>query len=279
MGLVGQCPLGTLHGQCKLLDATATGAYSFLRTHAHSIRYTASPGHAAFSTLACVQPWAGFLNKGTPMKLFTGAALSSEHVLTKAELRSVIDYHTQRQRCTRYGTQGNLVIVRLAACCGLRRREIADLRMRDFLTGGIPKLIIRHGKGDKYREVTLDFNAETLKDLLRWRKRRVAEGAQPDDPFVCRNRNPVMAHSAADQPLSGNTVATRWRTALRRALSPERVEQLSVHSGRHTCATMLLDAGMPIARVAAILGHVSCDTTYRQYFHLTQQSKVEDAFV
>ncbi len=59
-------------------------------------------------------------------------------------------------------------------------------------------------------------------------------------------------------PLSVSYCATRLRTYGKRsgvAVTP--------HQLRHSCATLLLNAGAPILTVQAILGHKHVDTTLR----------------
>ena len=43
------------------------------------------------------------------------------------------------------------------------------------------------------------------------------------------------------------------------------VRQISVHSLRHIYATILLEAGVSLAKVSALLGHSSVHTTFEYY--------------
>ena len=45
------------------------------------------------------------------------------------------------------------------------------------------------------------------------------------------------------------------------------IEGKSIHTFRHTCATRLLEKGVPTAEVARILGHSEAATTLRIYTH------------
>lgn len=61
----------------------------------------------------------------------------------------------------------------------------------------------------------------------------------------------------------------RLRTALRRlGFAAERVEQVRLHDMRHTTATLLLRAGVPLHQVQRILRHASSETTAGTYAHL-----------
>lgn len=56
-----------------------------------------------------------------------------------------------------------------------------------------------------------------------------------------------------------DTVKRSWATAKRVA----GVTDLRFHDLRHTCATRLVQGGLPIAEVSRILGHTSIVTTFR----------------
>ena len=45
------------------------------------------------------------------------------------------------------------------------------------------------------------------------------------------------------------------------------IEGKTIHTFRHTCATRLLEKGVPTAEVARILGHSEAATTLRLYTH------------
>ena len=55
---------------------------------------------------------------------------------------------------------------------------------------------------------------------------------------------------------------------------------LNSHSFRHTHATMLLSAGVPVKEISARLGHTNMDITEGLYVHSTREMQVraKDAF-
>jgi site-specific recombinase XerD len=55
-------------------------------------------------------------------------------------------------------------------------------------------------------------------------------------------------------------VSQQWQSSIR-VLGAERVRQLSVHKGRHTCASHLLSAGIPGTVVRDTLGHSNMSIT------------------
>ena len=87
-------------------------------------------------------------------------------VLTRRELATVM---ADLKRASRYANaRRNLVIVRLACCCGLRASEIGGLQLDDVVVGvPRPHLRLRREttKGKRPRMVPLWWDAGTLADL------------------------------------------------------------------------------------------------------------------
>jgi site-specific recombinase XerD len=69
----------------------------------------------------------------------------------------------------------------------------------------------------------------------------------------------------AGQPFNRSEIAKRFKTACR-ALGEERVASLSIHDGRHTAATQLLERGKSLATVRDFLRHSNISTT-SAYLH------------
>jgi integrase len=67
-------------------------------------------------------------------------------------------------------------------------------------------------------------------------------------------------------PLTKDTAARRWAVA--RSAMPATMQDIVLHSLRHTCATRLLEAGVDIYRVKTWLGHASVTTT-EGYAHVS----------
>jgi integrase len=66
----------------------------------------------------------------------------------------------------------------------------------------------------------------------------------------------------AGEPYHSSTLTRLWQTAI----SPFEVP-LALHDARHTCADLLHLQGVPIALVAARLGHADVSFTLRTYVH------------
>ena len=89
-------------------------------------------------------------------------------------------------------TRLNLVLFRLATCCGLRVSEIASLRVSDLrVKMNRPHVRIRRGaaKGGRPRNVPLWWDAGTLADLAAWKKDKLAANPNAELPFVASLRD------------------------------------------------------------------------------------------
>lgn len=181
-------------------------------------------------------------------------------ILTRKELTAVLS-ELRRKAPRSKNTRMNLVLFRLATCCGLRASEIAQLQIADVrveLTR--PHLRIRNGasKGGKPRMIPLWWDRTTLEDLAAWKADRLAAGAEFDEPFLASlrpGRDPI--------PFSRHTLRKRFRTACK-VLGPERLESLTIHHGRHTFISHALAGGRTLAEVRDAAGHanVSITSTY-----------------
>ena len=132
---------------------------------------------------------------------------------------------------------------------GLRRTEVAHLRVRDVDSARMT--ITVQGKGKKDRVVML---SPVLLDTLRqyWRQTKPKHWLFPGETL--------------DQPISGNDVFAVFHNAVRRAGITKHV---SPHSLRHSFATHLLESGVDLRTIQLLLGHRSLKTTAR-YLHVSQ---------
>jgi integrase/recombinase XerD len=182
-------------------------------------------------------------------------------ILTRTELATVL---ADAQRSRSANARRNLVIVRLACCCGLRVSEIAGLTLADVIVDGqrphlrLPKAIC---KGKKARVVPLWWDAGTLADLAAWKAERSHQGARPDDPFVCS----VQAHRNG-LPLQRAAIRRRFLSACK-VLGRERCRALTIHHGRHTFISHALAGGRSLAEVRAAAGHSNVSVT-SAYLHI-----------
>ena len=138
-----------------------------------------------------------------------------------------------------------LLIIRLLIVTGLRISELTNLKVRDISPDGGQILV--NGKGSKERVVFVP-NRELQEDFRRF----------------CQMRS---EHGSMTSPLFLNTVGLRLRAATfrkrLRALSKRLgIEpHLTPHRFRHSAATLLIEEGIDIRMVQALLGHANLKTT------------------
>lgn len=163
---------------------------------------------------------------------------------------------------------------RLAALTGMRRGELLALRWADVdsasrritvrrsrvpVEGGV--VIETSTKTNKVRVVDLD--EETIETLRALRRSR---------PVVAiDDRNAYVFTDAAGEPLSPYRVSYLFRIAVQRA----GLRTITFHGLRHTHATALLDAKVPLHVVSRRLGHANPTITLNVYSHVMPGAQAE----
>ena len=148
---------------------------------------------------------------------------------------------------------------------GIRNSELITLKVRDVDMESREATVT--GKGNKERIVPIGRIACTwLSRYLGEARPLLVEGPGPECVFVSHN----------GLPLDRSNLAKIVRRHARKAGLPA---QTSPHALRHTCATHLLQAGVDIRYIQALLGHDSLVTT-QIYTHvdITDLKKVHRAF-
>ncbi len=127
---------------------------------------------------------------------------------------------------------------------GLRLSEAINLQMSDIqLSERKGSVLVQNGKGNKQRSVPL--NSDARKALQEWNEVR----PQSDHLW--------MTVEGEHESLSGRTV----QRVLQRYAKTADVKELTPHICRHTFAKNLVDNGVGLEKVAALLGHSSLNTT------------------
>ena len=146
--------------------------------------------------------------------------------------------------------------------CGLRLSEIKNLNIKDISLTDNKFTII--GKGNKER--TNYLNLKTKEALMKYLKIR--------DNFSKNNKNDdkTLFVTCYGYRMSQFTINKIVKRAYRKANLDDKV--YTVHTLRHTCATILYRAGVNIKTIQELLGHVQIDTT-EIYTHLNDQEVKE----
>ncbi|MEF3694798.1 MAG: site-specific tyrosine recombinase/integron integrase [Candidatus Cloacimonadota bacterium] len=149
--------------------------------------------------------------------------------------------------------QRNKVMLELLYACGLRISELLGLRTHDLNLSEMVILVL--GKGSKQRFVPFpDAVAELLERYLRQTRPAIIKFANTDILFP-NSRGGQMSRMGF------------WKILRAACLKAGIKQQITPHTFRHSFATHLLEAGVNLRIVQALLGHASLDTT-QIYTHL-----------
>lgn len=178
------------------------------------------------------------------------------------------------------------------ALYGMRRGEIAGLRWTNVnLTGktigdgeealpprhiricenrvAVGKTILKGTPKSKASNRTLPLPPELLTALKAARKRQAAERLAAG-PSYCEGG--YVACDEFGKPYNPNLLYYRWGRMLREL----KIKPVRLHDARHTCGTLMHLRGVPIAVIAAWLGHSSPAFTAAVYLH-SQTDALADA--
>ena len=175
--------------------------------------------------------------------------------LEKKEVDRLIRY------AERQGNKRNLAILQVLRHTGLRVSELCNLTLRDItLTERKGQVIVRSGKGSKYRVVPLNLDARKALGAYLAVRPKVVEA---DAIFIGQREEGLRPTGVYD------IVVNYARGA--------GLENVSPHILRHTFGKHTLDAGENLVTVAALMGHARLDTTaiYTQPSERDLQKAVE----
>jgi len=158
------------------------------------------------------------------------------------------------------------------ALAGLRRGEIAGQRWPDIdfprktLRIGATRVDVGGRAFDQDEPKTanagrvLPIPDALLAELAAARSRQAAEKLALGEAYYDMG---YVVCNEAGEPYHPSTLSTLWHGAIRNLGVP----QIRLHDARHTCATLMQVQGVPIALVAAWLGHADVSFTMRTYVH------------
>lgn len=155
------------------------------------------------------------------------------------------------------------VLLNLMYASGARAQEICDLKVRDFFVEkNLYKLTIT-GKGNKTRRIVI---AKPSGILLKRYLEETGHAGQLETYIFSSQTHPQMTISCVEE-------IYKKYIALARAGHPGMFleKRYTPHTMRHTTATHMLEAGVPIGAIKNFLGHSSISTTER-YAELSQET-------
>ncbi len=172
---------------------------------------------------------------------------------------------------------------RLLAYSGMRKGECLALKWTDInfkkntirinksVTQGLNnRLYLSDGK-TKASVRTLDMDAQTMNYLKRWRLMQQKKMLQIGFNFLSADN---FLFPTIYNGITEPSKPTEWNNAICKKYN---LRHIKVHGFRHTHASLLFEAGVPMEDVKERLGHSSIETTMNIYTHVTKTQKQETA--
>jgi site-specific recombinase XerD len=158
----------------------------------------------------------------------------------------------------------NLVLLVVMYASGARAQEVCDLTVKDVAHDNNGNAILTLlGKGEKPRRVKITADATELLDkYIAYRK----IGDQPNRHVFSSQRSEQISVVCIEE------IFAKYEKMAKDA-HPDKfcAGRYTPHVMRHTTATHLIEAGVPLAVVKNILGHASIQST-QIYVEITQQT-------
>jgi site-specific recombinase XerD len=227
----------------------------------------------------------GFFTWCQRMKLVESSPISLEEIpkkkeveynlLTSDEIKTLLftnpkDLIFSRKNFNNKTICRNRAIVVLLLQTGIRNSELRNLKLSDLdFENSIIK--IRHGKGDKSRQVPFPTLSQgAINDYLNsnYRPEYLTE---QDWLFGCDADE--FGHSTSAKIWRQLTIPTLDRMISRYIEKLTGHKKVKVHSLRHAYASLCDDLGVPIAIVSKTLGHSNINITASVYTHVLNRSK------
>lgn len=205
--------------------------------------HKASPS-SVNGALAAADSFFQFLGLGPTKVKRESLPAEAPKALSKDEQRRLLHAAARARR------PKDRAIVTLLFYTGIRISECAALDFDDvYAQGRKRRVIVRSGKGDRYREVPL--NGDVCEALQVWLQERAQKfaGRETAEAFFLNQKGGRMTTSALD--------------LIVRKVGHEAGLEISAHILRHTLVTMLVRKGNDLVLVAEIAGHKKLETTRR----------------
>jgi site-specific recombinase XerD len=230
------------------------------RYRAHLVRKRYRPGTIATYLAGVKRLYAALLdwgwrrdNPAATLKARKDLTSISDRIISKyiPDREAFLDLYRIPDENTLEGKRDQ-AILRILCYTGIRVSELCALNKDDVQLGDFPTLIVRAGKGRKRRYIPLgEEDADVLQSWLDLRK--TIEGADQEALII-----------SLDRRTRGSRLSTRGaRNVVNKYLKIAGLKKpgRSCHALRHSTATWLLEAGVPMQAIADLLGHSSMDVT------------------
>ena len=206
--------------------------------------------------------------------------IGERDILTVAEIRELYaqTFGQQANNPTALGRRDRAIIA-VYYGCGLRKREGEELDLHDVDLENA-RLLVRKGKGNRERYVPIARkHLEDLRDYMEGGRHWFTESHAQ----AARDKPPRKKKKADGQALFLSQRGCRMRGGLyvrvRKLVKRAGIQkEIGLHSLRHSIATHLLQAGMPLEEIGKFLGHATLDSTqvYTHIAHVLKMRELED---
>ncbi len=192
-----------------------------------------------------------------------------DDTLTAAEAQRLLAVASEDRLCALA-----VIVLRL----GLRKGEVlalrwenvdldaGELQVQGTLKRKVGEGLVLDTPKTKAGERTLPLLADCREALVSRRRRQAAEKLEAGPAWA---EGGFVFTTPLGPPIDPRNVNRWWDSLCERAGIGHR----RFHASRHTAATLLLDAGVPLEVVSAILGHASLAITADVYAKVTQDAK------
>jgi integrase len=226
-------------------------------------------GWSAVSANKAVDTWAMALADALQQGMV--ARNVAEHVSHVAARHRAVDTYTEDEVTKLLGViaDDRLGHAWELALSALRRGEIAGLRWADVDLKAKALNIANNRVSAAGTTVENDPKSATSRRTLPLPERLVsvlkaAKARQAGERLVLGGGAfDYVVSNEAGQPYSPAVLSRYWRDTVKAA----GVRHIKLHAARHTCATLMHLSGVPVAVIAAWIGHKDASLTMRLYAH------------
>lgn len=232
---------------------------------------------------------AQIMRYGEAMELMKSNPMSKTIVPRMKEEEKKLQYYTKEQlsyffdRLKDFGNFKQLAFFRLLAFTGCRKSELLSLQWKDLdfkndcvnigktlATDEFNQIIIQTPKtASSTRSISLD--KETLHIMTKWRTMqrmdylRLGFNTSSDDQYIFTNERNELYYPQ---------VVNDW---LKYLIKKYDLPKITPHHFRHTHASLLLQAGVPVKEVSERLGHKDVKITLEIYSHVMPEEAEKTA--
>lgn len=222
---------------------------------------------------------------GIAMEIMDSNPMSKTLIQRKKEEEKVDNFYDKEELkqffdcLTNFGNKKQFTFFRLLAFTGCRKSELLAAQWHDIdftekkltigktlATDEFGKIVIQTPK-TKSSERTLELDNKTFEILSKWRMKqredyfKLGYNTNSEEQFVFTNNRNELYYPQ---------VVNDW---LKYLIQKYQLKKITPHGFRHTCASLLFEAGATVPEVQQQLGHKTSDVTLEIYTHVTNTGK------